>query len=213
MQPDWLDTWHLLDSAFPTGAYVHSLGLESLAPGGANQLRAMLELRLESQLAHVELVFARHAYTEDLVMLDERLHTLLLVREPRDASAAIGTQLLRAACEVIVDVRLDAFLRGGPYHHHAVAFGGLAAALDMPRDMAAQVYTFSSMRSHVSAAQRLGWIGQRDAQHVLHALKPAMRAAVAEADGLELEEAGAFAPTWDLASMAHERADARMFAS
>jgi urease accessory protein len=213
MREDWFDIWHLLDSSFPTGAYVHSFGLESLAPANATQLRALLTLRLQSQLAHLEIAFLLHAYTEDLVVLDERLHTMLLVREPRDASAAIGTHLLRTASDIIPDVRLHEFLLNGRFHHHSVSFGGLAAALDVPRGVAAQAYTFGSMRGQVSAAQRLGWIGQRDAQQVLHSLKPAMRAAVTEADGLDLADVGAFAPIWDLASMTHERADARMFAS
>jgi urease accessory protein len=213
MRSDWLDAFHVLDSSFPTGAYAHSFGLEALAPVNASQLRAMLALRIEAQLARLELVFVGCAYAEDLLMLDLRLHAMLLVRETRDASASIGSHLLRAACEVFADPRLHAFLRNGPHHHQPVAFGGLAAALDLPRGLAAQAYAFSSVRSQVSAAQRLGWIGQRDAQHIMHSLKPAMRAAVVEADHLDLNEAGAFAPAWDLASMAHERADARLFAS
>jgi urease accessory protein len=210
MLTDWFDAWQVLDSSFPSGAYVHSFGLESLAPG---ELEAALTLRVQAHLARLELVFLRHAYTEDLMALDECLHAMLLVREPRDASAAIGTHLLRAACDLFVDERLHMFLREGRHRHHPVAFGGIALALGIPDRLAAEAYAFGSMRGQVSAAQRLGWIGQRDAQRTLHALKPAIRAAVAESNGLSLDEAGAFAPTWDIASMAHERADSRMFAS
>jgi urease accessory protein len=172
-----------------------------------------LRLRVEETLARLELVFVYHAYTGDLVELDERLHALLLVREPREASSGIGRNLLKSVCDLIDDARLAAFARDGRHQHHPVAFGAVAAALQAPADFAAEAYAFASLRGCVSAAQRLGWLGQRDAQHVLHELKPHVRHAVLHAQKLELEEAGAFAPAWDIASMLHERAQSRMFAS
>jgi urease accessory protein len=209
----WLDALHVLDSSFPTGAYAHSFGLEQLAPRGVAQLQDALALRLEESLARLELVFARHAFTHDLVELDERLHVLLAVREPRDASALIGTHLLKAALDLVDDPRLDRFMRVGRHHHHPIAFGALGALLDVPADLTAEAYAFATLRGQISAAQRLGWLGQRDAQRVLHALKPAVRSAVDRSNQLELDEAGAFAPAWDIACMTHERARVRMFAS
>src|SRR5215212_2121246 len=103
----WLDVLHVLDSAFPTGAYVHASGLESLVP---RDLQAALELRLEESIGRLDLVFLLHAYSHDLLELDELLHASLLLREPRDASGAIGTSLLRSVCQVLPDERLAAFL-------------------------------------------------------------------------------------------------------
>jgi urease accessory protein len=213
MRAEWLDALQVLDSSFPTGAYVHSFGLETLAPVGLSQLERALRLRLRESLARLELVFLLHAYTDDLIDLDERFHALLLVREPREASALIGTQLLRAACELFPIPRLESFLCDGRHHHQPLAYGALAAALGLPPELAADAYAFSSLRAQVTASQRLGWLGQRDAQRLLHALKPAARAAVDQASRMALDEAGAFAPAWDVACMAHERAPARMFAS
>jgi|SRR5579864_601130 len=206
----WLDVVHVFDSAFPTGAYAHAAGLESLKPP---DLRAALDLRLEESIGRLDLVFLLHAYRDDLVMLDDFLHASLLIREPREASSVIGTSLLRSACDVLPDQRLAAFLANGAHHHHAVAFGALACALEMEPELAAQAYAFNSMRALVSAAQRLGWIGQRRAQRTLHELKPGCVTAAREASHMTLDEAGAFAPLWDLASMQHEHAPVRMFAS
>jgi urease accessory protein len=213
MRAGWLHALHVLDSSFPTGAYVHSFGLETLAPRDVAQLQAALALRLQESLARFELVFLLHAYTEDLVDLDERLHAMLLAREPREASALIGTHLLRAARELFDSPRLESFLAQGRHHHQPIAFGALGAALNLPADLAAEAYAFGALRGQVAAAQRMGWLGQRDAQRVLHALKPAVSAAVAQASRMAPAEAGAFAPAWDIACMAHERAPARMFAS
>jgi urease accessory protein len=208
----WLDVLHILDSSFPTGSFVHSAGLESI-DGGRGALESLLRLRIEQSLAHLELVFVLHAYPDDLLFLDERYHALLLVREPREASGAIGTSLLRSVAEVLRDLRVAEFLRTGPHRHHPIAFGAVTAALEVPARLAAEAFALGSVRSQVAAAQRLGWIGQREAQHVLHRLKPALSAAVADASELDVDDAGAFAPAWDIACMAHERADVRMFAS
>jgi urease accessory protein len=206
----WLDVLQMVDSSFPSGAYAHSFGLETLAP---SDLGEALKLRLEESLARLELVFARHAYTHDLLELDDRLHASLLVREPREASSVVGASLLRSACLILPDARLHQFLEAGRHHHQAVVFGAVAAAIELPPEMAGQAYAFSTLRAQVSAAQRLGWIGQREAQRVLHRLKPAVRLAASRAAELALDEAGAFTPLWDIACMQHERAPARMFAS
>ena len=206
---DWLDVLHVADSSFPTGAYVHSAGLESLE----EDLDQVLTVRAEQTLGRFELVFLLHAYTDDLLALDRNLHTMLFAHESRAASSAIGTNLLRAVSDVHSDERLAAFLRDGPYRHHPIAFGAVCAALSAPPPLAASTYAFQSLRSLVSAAQRLGRLGQRDAQRLLQRLKPAVQAAVDVALALPLDKAGAFAPAWDIAAMAHERAPARMFAS
>src|SRR5579872_1730296 len=207
----WLDVLHILDSGFPTGAFVHSFGLESL-PHARGDLERVLRLRLDQTLARLELVFVCHAYTHDLTDLDERLDTLLLMRETREGSAAVGTHLLRTALELLCNPRLEAFQSTGRHYHHAVAFGGVAQALGLTRRAAAEAYALGSLRGQISAAQRLGWLGQRAAQRVLHNLKPDVRSAAERALTLELDDASSFAPAWDLAAMAHERADARMFA-
>ena len=75
------------------------------------------------------------------------------------------------------------------------------------------VYAFQSLRQQLSAAQRLGRIGQSAVQELLHALKPAILSAVERSLRVPLDEAGAFTPWIDLASMKHEHQFARLFLS
>jgi urease accessory protein len=206
----WLDTLHVLDSAFPTGAYAHAFGLELLPAG---DLQHVLELRLEESITRLELPFVLHAMTDDLVELDELLHASLLLREARSASSAIGTSLLRSVCEFLTDSRLAIFAERGRYHHHPVVFGAVCAVIGLPASLTAEAYAFGSVRAEVSAAQRLGWIGQRAAQRLLHELKPAVAQSARAAALVRIDEAGAFNPLWDIASMQHEHAPTRMFAS
>jgi urease accessory protein len=210
---DWLDLLHMADSSFPTGAYAHSSGLETLAPSGVDELEHVLALRLTETLGRFELVFVLHAYAGLLVELDEQLHAMFFPREAREASSLIGTSLLRNACDVLVDARLSDFLTLGLYRHLPIAFGAVAAACTAPPELAARTYAFQHLRSLVSAAQRLGHLGQRDAQRVLHRLKPAVRQAATTATSLTPDTAGAFSPAWDIAAMRHEHERVRMFAS
>jgi urease accessory protein len=210
---DLLDLLHIADSSFPSGAYVHSHGLESIAPTSAADLQAHLETRVRESLARFELPFLLAAYSQPLPELDEQFHAMLLPREVRQASSLIGTSLLRSALSILDSARLVDFAENGRHRHQPVVFGALAEACDAPRELAASVYALQSVRASISVAQRLGRLGQRQAQDVLHRLKPRIREAVSTALELPLEAAGAFVPAWDIASMRHERAPVRLFAS
>ena len=105
MRSHWLDILHILDSSFPIGGYVHSFGLESLS-SARDDLEAVLRLRVEQSLARLELVFVLHAYAGDLCALDTRYHAMQLVREPREASAAVGTNLLRSTYRLLSSARV-----------------------------------------------------------------------------------------------------------
>src|SRR4051812_17147604 len=160
---DWLDFLHVVDSSFPTGAYAHSSGLETLAPTDPDMLEQLIALRTRETLARFELVFLLHAYTCSLVDLDELFNAMLLPREAREASSVIGTSLLRSVADVVTDARLEDFAHTGQHHHYPIVFGALAAGLAVEREIAASAFALQHARSLVSAAQRLGRIGQRDA--------------------------------------------------
>src|SRR5262249_44066941 len=101
-----LDLLQIADSAFPTGAYVHSSGLEWLAQQGPLDLEALLRLRLRESLGRFELVFvcaAQRAGSSEpaaLLALDERVHAMLLPRETRAASSQVGRRLLATAADL-----------------------------------------------------------------------------------------------------------------
>jgi urease accessory protein len=164
-------------------------------------------------LGRLELVFLRAAYTLPLVSLDKQLHTMLLARETRQASANVGSQLLENAYEFVCDPRVTAFRGEGRHHHLPIVVGALASSLAVSADEAAGDYAFQSSRTLVLAAQRLMRLGQRAAQRLLHRLKPSIRRAVETSATLGNLDAGAFVPAWDIASMRHERAGQRMFIS
>ena len=98
--------WQWIDSAFPTGAYAHSAGLEAwahLAPRGADPEAAIASLlRSQAQLA---VPFVRAAFAgEDPALLDAEYDACLWGESAHRASRAQGLALVFAR---VLDVWID----------------------------------------------------------------------------------------------------------
>ncbi len=208
-----LDLLQITDRSFPTGGFVHSHGLEWLVKHEPVSLESVLRMRLQEQLGHFELVFLVQAYEHDAENLDGRFHAMLLPLESREASMQMGRQFLRNACDLFGLPALEAAAERLPCCHYPVVYGVVAQALGMAPRTAALTYAFQSVRGQISAAQRLTRLGQTEAQRILHRMKPLIGEAVATALWYPLEDAAPFVPLLDIASMAHERAEVRLFVS
>lgn len=201
-----LDVLQIADSTFPSGSYAHSFGLETLYGFGDVGLEEHLRFLLRNGLARVELPVVRLAFHgEDPEDLDVLMDVLLPVKEFRMASRSIGRSFLRAAsrirpCQVAAE-------------HHPVVFGVVLRTWNIELQGGLVVYAFQALRQQLSAAQRLGKIGQTEMQELLHVLKPAVHEAVEASCRVQRDEIGGFAPWLDLAGMAHARQASRLFLS
>lgn len=223
----FLGSLQLADSAFPSGLYTLSYGLEAFAQAGL--LRpAGLGALLADYLRHgvgpsdgAALACAhRAAEADDLglaVEADLRLSAVKLPREARESSRRTGRQLLATAGRVFGGGVLAAYAgrvrAGAAPGNHAVVLGLAMARLGIAREraVAGELHAFAS--SAVGSAVRLAAIDHLVAQEVLHGLKPVVaRVALAHVESRVRDIAGC-TPLIDVMSMRHERAELRLFMS
>lgn len=226
----------LADSAFPSGRYTRSAGLESFVQAGyldvARPVEALVEL-LADYLRYsvgpsdgVALACAHRAVSccvepeEALVgvtRVDERLTAAQPAREARTASVRSGKAILNTATAVFTDPILTAYAHrvrsGHPPGNAAVVQGTLTACLGLPRRqaLAGELYAFAT--ASAQAAVRLAVLDHRGAQQVLYRLHPVVVEVTAAHVDEEPSRIATNAPLIDVLSMRHERAELRLFAS
>jgi len=225
MRAGLLPLLQLSDSAFPTGAFSHSLGLETLVAGGTVRDGATLEAAIADHLGAMATSdlpalrgAAEAASVERVVALDRTLGATKLAREARAASAATGRSLLDSATALELTDRRpgeyrDLVRAGDAPGHHAVAYGVVCTALDLPVEDGVAAFAYAACASLVAAGQKLVPLGQREAQRTLLALHVPIAAAVELSADIDPTDPYAFAPVQEVASMAHERQRTRLYIS
>lgn len=216
----------LSDSALPIGRFVHSHGVEAwlrerpeLSPA---TLAELIEATVSQMTAPLDGVVLAHAHAAEslaeLIELDEYLTVRKLTPPARKASLACGRQLAAlssrlAAQDELVDEFARAVRDGTTDGNLAVVEGTLARACELTTHQAVLVELRGTASTLLSAAVRLGAISPAGAQGVLADLAPALSAAAELALATALDDVSTTAPEIEIYSLAHLRADARMFAT
>lgn len=221
----FLGSLQLTDSAFPSGLYTLSHGLEAYAQSGVlrgDDLETLIADMLRFGMGPadgVALVNAHRAAVEidpdRAAQADLRLTATKLNREARTASVRTGKQLLILASSLfdhpLLAHHAGRVKRGELPGNHAVALGLAQAALGISRQhsLAGELYAFCA--GCASAAIRLALIDHRAAQALLHSLKPVVVETVRENIERDVREIASNLPLADVMAMRHERADVRLF--
>ncbi|MBE3552220.1 MAG: urease accessory protein UreF [Kyrpidia tusciae] len=223
----------LLDSAFPTGAFAHSFGLETAVREGrvtsGRELANWLKVSVQSGPAWMEGVaaFWTHRWVvsgaavrhEDIEDLDRRLTVSRLSRESREGSVKIGRRYVRLAAELYPDSGVGLYRswidQGRCFGQAAVAHGWLWAGMGGDGESAAGGYLYISVMTGVQAALRLSVVGQTEAQKVIRDLLPEVEAATARIarDPPAIGRMGSAGLLQEVAAMRHETLYSRLFMS
>ena len=216
----------LADSTLPIGRFVHSHGLEAWLrdhrEASPAQLAELVEAVICESVAPLDgavLVWAHRAETiEALQDLDRRLTARKLAPGARAASLSCGRQLAALAPRLATDDALVHQLSAAVHTRQldgnlAVVSGTLTRALGIPERDAVLVELRGMAVALLSAAVRLGDLAPTQAQVLLAHLAPAIAAAADRSGSIHLSQLTATAPELELSSLAHSRADARLFAS
>lgn len=223
----WLAALQLTDSAFPSGFYTLSHGLEGYAQAGAVTPDTVGEL-LHDLLRHgigpgdaTGLVLAHRAARagefEAVAAVDQRLFATKLNREVRMASVRTGRQTIDLAAEVFGGRAVTAYAglvarRASP-GTQAVAAGVIHAGNAVPVEHAVAADLFAFCAGFAGAALRLRLTDHRRAQGLVRGAAPVIEEVAAAALTREAADLGGHTFGADVMSGRHERAEARLFAT
>jgi urease accessory protein len=207
----------LTDSAFPTGAFAHSFGLETYVARGlvhsATGLEGFISNTLLNALAPSDGVACVAVYRaadgwEDVVReLDQRLTAMKTVSEFRQASRALGLRFLRTATELLTLPRgasyLGAIEAKSLDGHLSLAYGLVCRDLEWPLAPALAAWFRQSCAALISVGVRLIPLGQTEGQALLARLGTPILDAVELALARDTHDLASFAPGQELAGMIH----------
>ena len=207
--------WQLIDSAFPTGGFAHSGGLEAAWNHGAISNRTALQSWILSSLWQVgngqlPLVRASWLNPGDLIAVDRFCEAWTSNHVASRASRLQGRALVLAA-QRSFPIHLP--LRNGPlpFQHFAPVFGAVAQLLGLDISTTLRAFLFMHLRSAVASAVRLNIVGPMEAQAMQHQLGSPSEAVVQHAMTLNLEDVAQISPLLDIWQAAHDRLQTRLF--
>ena len=226
---DWL-CWQLADSAFPTGGFAHSAGLESAWQHGEvrnrEELVSFVNASLQ-QLGRGALPFVLAVYDEperagECDRLCEAFTTNPVANR---ASRVQGKAMLSALARIFPEIRKAGGQEPGcgsealepparhSICHFAPAFGLCMRRLGVARGTAGRLFFFNHLRGLLAAAVRLNIVGPMEAQALQRRLAPSAEAMFERCRGLSLADIAQTSPLLDLWQGAHDRLYSRLFQS
>lgn len=213
-------TWQLVDSAFPSGGFAHSWGLEAAYQAGEVTSDAGLARFLAEMLwqaGHAALPFVNEAYDSpaQAAALDDLCDAFLVNAIANRASRAQGKALVSGCARIWPTADLRALDGRGalPHAHLAPVTGAAMRLLGVARAAAQDMTLFITARGVLAAAVRLGIVGPFRAQQLQHACAPQIALVRARCERLGPAQAVTTAPLADLLQSAHDRLYSRLFQS
>lgn len=212
--------WQLADSAFPTGAFAHSWGLEAAWQHG--------EIRDASAVAHfveaavqqtafgvVPLLNAAYGDARRWAELDALADAFLINAVANRASRQQGRTLLATAARIWPSPAMAVAREAGARlcTHLGPASGVVFESVGVPLATAQQLALFGTARGVLSAAVRLGILGSYEAQRLQLACAPFLDAWGARCAALDDGDLLQIAPIPDLLQATHDRLYSRLFQS
>jgi urease accessory protein len=225
---DWL-LWQLADSAFPTGGFAHSAGLEAAWQHGEVRNRKELASFVDANLhqigrAALPFVMAAHVEPERLEEFDNLCDVFTTNHVANRASRAQGKAFLSAVQRIFGERDLqvasapDATMlkrteARAPSHHIAPVFGASLRRLNVPVEITSRLFFFNHLRGVMAAAVRLNIVGPMEAQGLQHQLTSTAETVLETCGSLTLDDIAQTSPLLDLWQGAQDRLYSRLFQS
>jgi urease accessory protein len=212
--------WQLADSAFPTGGFAHSGGLEAAWQHGEIQGRDDLHQYARTSVTQLgrttlPLVTAAAADPGRLGELDRLCEAFTPNHVANRASRLQGQALLASADRIFTHPELRK-LRDSPsvpHGHFPPVFGVVMTLLGLDQQTVAQLFLFQHLRALLTAAVRLGIVGPMEGQALQLRLGPHAAGVLQRSFGIAVEDIAQTAPLMDLWQGSQDRLYSRLFQS
>jgi urease accessory protein len=216
---DWL-TWQIVDSAFPTGGFAHSAGLESAWQQGEvedlDALRTFLRAYID-QAGHGVMPLVNEVYRspERLESVDAIADAFLLNVVANRASRIQGRTLLATAGRIWPSAPLARLQARANVTcaHVAPVSGALYRVIGLTLPLVQKMVLYGAARTVLSAAVRLGITGSFEAQRLQYECGPWLDRAADRCRALSIDDLAQTAPVLDLLQGGHDRLYSRLFQS
>ena len=216
---DWL-TWQIADSAFPTGAFAHSWGLESAWQHGEIEDAAALQRFLDAsvhQAGYAALPLVNTAFDDPERLEDlDRVADAFLINAVANRASRIQGRTLAATAERVWPSPAIASLHERvetTSAHVAPVSGAVFRTIGLERSAAQRMILFGTARGVLSAAVRLGIVGSYEAQRLQQGCSPWLERVAAECADLGADDLAQTAPVIDMLQAGHDRLYSRLFQS
>ncbi|MHC5226570.1 urease accessory protein UreF [Ignatzschineria sp. LJL83] len=226
--PLFLHLVQIHDTAFPTGSFAHSFGMETYIQNGTlrdeEDLKKFLAMYIRHNLASGDGILIKEAYclakeqdNKALIHLENICHGIKLSPETRTASARIGRQFLHTVYQLtdneLITQWYEKLKNQEIKGHYAIAYGIYTAVLGADLKTAIEMFFYSSITALVQNAVRAVPLGQMSGVKTVFALLPLIRETVNRVMTLDLDDLDNNSIALEIASMKHEFLHSRLFMS
>ncbi|WP_053960423.1 urease accessory protein UreF [Sulfobacillus thermosulfidooxidans] len=222
-----------LDGLFPSGAFTHSFGLETLVQEGwitdAQTAKYWLEAIIQDSWVPSDglaalLVFqalGQASFLDGVARIDAYLTATRTAFESQKASLTIGRRILATAEELLDEPDLSIYqqytLSRPSLGNQTVIIALIGGIRHWGCEATLQGIIYFTLSGYVQALLRLVPLGQREAQKLLFELKPwtmdVLKGVRKQIDFLSVEDIGSSMPVYDIAVMRHKDLYSRLFRS
>lgn len=216
---DWL-TWQIVDSAFPTGMFAHSGGLESAWQHGevpdVESLRIYADAAIvQASYSVIPLLNAGFDSPQAVPSLDLIADAFLTNPVGNRASRVQGRTLLATMTRVWPGDALAGVtaLAAGTAAHVAPLSGAAFRAVGLQLPVVQRVVLYCAVRGVLSAAVRLGIAGSYEAQRLQAGCSATLERVAQRCAAFTLEDLAQTAPLIDLLQSRHDHLYSRLFQS